>query len=96
VLFAIDLHEDFSDVESITVAPVLSVQSATINGSELDTPQADCLSADSDAPFGQEIFDVSVAQVETIVKPDSVRNDIGWESVAFISIHPPILSISAL
>jgi len=34
-----------------------------------------------------------MAQVETIVKPDSIRNDIWRESVMFIGIHLPILSI---
>jgi hypothetical protein len=36
-----------------------------------------------------------VAEVEAIVEPDGVADDIGWEPVALISIHGPILSISA-
>jgi hypothetical protein len=35
-----------------------------------------------------------VAEIETIVEPDDVTDDIGWESVAFISIHPSIIQIS--
>jgi hypothetical protein len=37
-----------------------------------------------------------MAQVETIVEPDSVRNDVWREAVSFISIHPPILSAMEL
>ena len=37
---------------------------------------------------------VTVTQVESKVEPDSVTDDVGWESVAFVSIHQPILAIS--
>ena len=40
MLFAIDFDEDFIDEENIATAPVLSFQSAGINGSELDTEPA--------------------------------------------------------
>ena len=36
-----------------------------------------------------------MAEIETIVQPDSVTDNLGWESVTFISIHSPILTISA-
>lgn len=35
-----------------------------------------------------------MAQVESVVEPDCVRDDIGWESVPFASIHPTILATS--
>jgi hypothetical protein len=41
--------EDFIDVEGIAIAPVLSLQPAGINGSELNAPQADRFSGYSDA-----------------------------------------------
>jgi hypothetical protein len=53
--------EDFIDVEGITVASMLSFQSACINGSELDTPEPDRFTADSDASLGQQIFDIPMA-----------------------------------
>ena len=37
----------------------------------------------------------SMAEIEAVVEPDSVRNDIWWESAAFIDIHWRILPISA-
>ena len=59
-----------------------------------DTPETDRFTADGDAAFGQEIFDISVAQVEAIAEPDGVADDIWRESVTFVCIHPPILAIS--
>ena len=48
-----------------------------------------------DAALSQEVFDIPVAQIESVVEPDSVTDDIWRESVSFVGIHPPILSISA-
>jgi hypothetical protein len=35
-----------------------------------------------------------MAQVETIVEPDGIGDDVGRESVAFIRIHSPILPVT--
>ena len=96
MLLAVDLYEDFIEVESVAVSSVFSFQSAGINGAEFDAPKADGLSADGDASFGEEVFDIPMAEVEAIVEPDGIGNDVGWESVSFISIHSPILPVSAL
>ena len=36
--------------------------------------------ADGDASFSQKIFDISVAEIEAIVEPDSVGDDI-WQGI---------------
>jgi hypothetical protein len=33
-----------------------------------------------------------MAEVESIVEPDSVGNDVWWKSVSLVSIHGPILA----
>ena len=38
----------------------------------------------------------AVTEVEAIVEPDGVADDVGWESVTLISIHEAILAISAV
>jgi len=53
--------EDLVDVESITIATVLPLQSAGINGSKFDAPQADRFTGYSDASFCEQIFDIAVA-----------------------------------
>ena len=66
-----------------------------INGTEFDAPQANRFSADSDSPFGEQIFYIAMTKVEAIVAPDSIGNDIWRKSVSFIGVHPAILAISA-
>jgi len=93
VLFAIDFHEDLIDEERITTALMFSLQSPCIKSSELDTPQADGFIADSDATLSEDIFDISMAETESVVEPDCVIDDIWWESVTLICVHPLILAI---
>jgi hypothetical protein len=101
MLLAIDLlarhtGEDFIDVEGVTVASVLSFESACINGTEFDAPKTDRFAADGDVSLGQEIFNISVAEVESVVEPDGIGDDVGWESVSLVCIHPSILSVTAI
>ena len=81
MLLAVYLHKDLIYEESIAIASVLAFQAACINGAELDTPETDCFSADGDASFSEEIFDIPMAEIEAVVQPDSVGNDIRRESV---------------
>ena len=53
MLSAVDLHEDFIDIESIAIAPVLSLQSPCVESAELDAPPADGISGYGDAPLDQ-------------------------------------------
>jgi hypothetical protein len=86
--------EDFINVEGVTVAAMFPLQSPSVYGSEFDAPQPDGLSRYHDTALSQEILNIAVTQIESIVKPDGVADDIGWESVAFVCIHPPILPIA--
>jgi hypothetical protein len=43
----------------------------------------------------QKILDILVAEVESVVQPDRVANDFRMEAMAFVCVHPPILSILA-
>lgn len=61
MLLAVDLYEDFVDEKGVTITTVLSFQSAGINGSKLDAPEADRFSTDGDASFGKEVFDIPMA-----------------------------------
>ena len=93
MLLAVDLDEDFIDIERIAIAAVLSLQSSGMERAELDASEADRFAADSNASFGEKIFNVAVAEVEAIVEPDSIGNSIRRESVPFIGVHAPILAI---
>ena len=84
--------EDLVNEECVTVISVLSFQSSSVEAAEFDAPEADRFSRHNDAPLGQQIFNISMAEVKTIVEPDSVGNDIGREPVTFVCIHALIVS----
>jgi hypothetical protein len=50
---------------------------------------------DGDGTLSQQIFNITVAEIESVVGPDCKADDIRQDSVTFICIHWPILSISA-
>ncbi len=94
ILFAIALHEDFVNVVNIAVASGVTFEPLATFSFKFDASQTDDFVADCDTVLGQRIFDITVAQIEAIVEPDRITDDFGWESVAFVGIHSPILSIS--
>ena len=96
MLLAIDLYKDFIDEEGISIASVLTFQPAGVNGAELYTQETDRFTADCDASLSEEIFDISLTAIEAIVEPDCITDDVRRASVAFVSIHLPILSKPAL
>ena len=53
MLLAVDLHEDFIDIEGISVVSMTSLQTAGINRFEFDALQPDRCTAAGDAPFGE-------------------------------------------
>lgn len=53
-------------------------------GSELVAPEADRFVGDEDAPPGQQIPDVPVAQIEAVIEPDGILDDLRRKSVALV------------
>ena len=49
---------------------------------ERSTPVPNRLIRHGDPPFGEEIFDISETQAETIVEPDGVTDDFRGKSVS--------------
>jgi hypothetical protein len=76
---------------------VAILNTAPINGfgSKLDTPEEDGLVADGASSLSWNIFDISMAEIESILQPDNLIDSIWRESVAFLGIHGSILAISA-
>ena len=66
--FSPDPEQDLVDIERISKYPVFASQSSRELRSELDAPVADRLEADRDTPFGQQVFDISVAHVESVIQ----------------------------
>jgi hypothetical protein len=54
------------------------------NISGLDTPQADRFPSDDNAAFSKEILDIPVTEIESVIEPDCVRDNIWRKSVSFV------------
>ena len=95
MLLAIDLYEDFIDEERVTITTMLSLQPPGVNRSKLDAPESDSFVADGDATLSKKVFNISMAQVESVIQPNCIADDIGRESLTLVGIHGPILANSA-
>ena len=89
--FTPNLDEDLIDVERVAEALVLSPQPPGEFRPELDAPKTNRLVADRNTPFGQQVFDISVAQIESMKQPDRVADDVGWKPVALLHVHARIV-----
>ena len=48
MLLAVDLDEDFINVKGVAISAMLALQSAGVDGPELDAPEADRFPGDDD------------------------------------------------
>ena len=91
VLFTSDLDEDFIDKERVSIARVLAALALGNLKPKLDAPEADRFTADGNTPFGEEVFDISVAQTESMVQPNGVTDDPRRKPVSLVDVHPQIV-----
>ena len=68
-----------------------TLQPPSIQPAEFDIPETDRFATHGDASLVQEVFYIAMAEIEAIVEPDGIGNDVSWESVALICVHPSIL-----
>ena len=73
---------------------MFAIQSTSVQCTEFDAPQADRFTADSYTSLRQDIFDISIAEIEAIVEPDGIADDVWGEPEAFVCVHGKILAIS--
>lgn len=96
VLLALNLDKDFVDKESITITLMPTSKSSSVRRAEFDTPQSNRLVANRNTTLSHKILDIATAQIEAMIEPDNVLNDLGRKSVAFVlrrrSIHPSIVA----
>ena len=78
---AVDLQEDLVQVPGVARLRPSPTQPAGELAAELQAPLPDALVADDDAPLGEDQLDVSEAQAEEVLQPDSVADDLGREAV---------------
>jgi len=61
LLPAIDLHEELIDVERIAIPTVSLFESTSVSSAKLDTPESDGFVADTNASFGEQILNITIA-----------------------------------
>jgi hypothetical protein len=61
LLPAIDLYEDLIDVERIAITTVPLFESTSVSSAKLDTPESDGFVADTNASFGEQILNITIA-----------------------------------
>lgn len=76
----LNLHEELVQVPRVAQTTFSPLERTSVLRPELSTPLTDGLVGDDDSPLSEEIFDVSQAQTETMVEPDSLTDDLWWES----------------
>ena len=67
MLLALDLDEDFIDEEGVAIATMATLQSSSVYSSEFDATQGDRFTADCDTSLSQKVFDIPMAEIESIV-----------------------------
>ena len=59
-------------------------ETTSVSITKFDTPESDGFVADSDTSFREQIFDITIAQVESLVEPHRVTDDVGRKPVTLI------------
>jgi hypothetical protein len=80
-----DGDEDFVDMPGVVELAFSALEPSAETGTELQTPSANRLVRYLNTPLGKEIFNISEAQVESMIQPDGVADDFGRKPVAMIS-----------
>ncbi len=83
-LLAANLHEDFINEKCIAETLVTTLQSRRIPGSKLFTPQANRLIAHLNTSFSQQIFDISMTEIKSMIQPNRILNNFRWKAMAFV------------
>src|SRR5216683_2563075 len=78
----VDRERHFVQVPLVTASRMAPTKLACQQWAELAAPEPDGLVTDLDPPFGEQLFDIAVAEGEAVVQPHSVTDDLGRETVA--------------
>jgi hypothetical protein len=79
-----DRDENLVHEERVAEPWVTALESLREKWVELVAPQPHRLVAHFDSPVGEQVLDVAVAEIETMVEPDRVLNDRGRKPVPLV------------
>jgi hypothetical protein len=84
MLHALDPDEHLIKVPLVTGPRTAAAQSAREGLAELLAPAPDGLVGDDNATLSQKPFDISQAEAEHVIQPDSVADDLGGKAMAIV------------
>jgi hypothetical protein len=80
----LDFHEEFVQMPNVAHATLPVPEYTGVFGTELTAPLSNGLVGDYDPALCQQILNISEAQAETVVKPNSMADDSWRKSVSAI------------
>lgn len=84
MLLPVDLNKSLINEESVSVSLMFPSQSLGIFRTKIVAPQPNGFIAHINATLWHQIFDISMAEIESAIEPNSVLDDFKWESMAFV------------
>jgi len=77
-------YEQFIHVPDVAQATLSVPDHAGILATEFPTPLSNGFVGNCDPALCQQVFNISKAQAESVVKPNSMADDIRWKSMSVI------------
>ena len=85
LLLTVNPDEQFVQIPSVPETTLLFLETPSKVGSEFPAPSPDGFIGNNNPAFGEEIFDITEAQAETVIDPDGVADDFRWETVSVVT-----------
>ncbi|MGH1361849.1 MAG: hypothetical protein ACRBC3_24075 [Burkholderiaceae bacterium] len=86
VLLPVDIDKYFIEEERTPESTVTAFQAPGIFRAKLIAPKSDRLVTDSNATLRKQVFDIPMTEVEAIVEPNGMLNNLGRKPMAFILV----------
>ncbi len=81
---AADRDEQLVHMPDVAESTLSSPQRAGVFGSKFPAPRSNGFVGYGDATLREKVLDISKAESEAMVQPDSMADDLGWKAVASI------------
>jgi hypothetical protein len=79
-------EEDFIQMPLVTQPRTTAPQLIGLPSAELVAPLANRFICHRETACKQQLFDITITQVETAVEPDRVADDLDWEAMVLIAV----------
>ena len=84
-ILLLTVNPDVVQVPCVPETTLLFLETPSKVGSEFPAPSPDGFIGNNSPAFGEEIFDITEAQAETVIDPDGVADDFRWKTVSVVT-----------